>query len=165
MDSCLHISLLFEADENECPIVNIHPDDVVCLPFSSGTTGLPKGVMLTHKSLLSSVSQQVDGHSPNLNITNEDSMMCVLPMYHIYSLNSIMLCGLRVGATLVTMAKFDLHLMLELIQKYKVPYHHALTHPHNPQFRIFFQLLLVVYFFFCSNLCTKKSSIEFQVNL
>jgi 4-coumarate--CoA ligase len=41
-------------------------------------------------------------------------------MYHIYSLNSIMLCGLRVGATLVTMAKFDLHLMLELIQKYKV---------------------------------------------
>ncbi len=55
-------------------------------------------------------------------------MMCVLPMYHIYSLNSIMLCGLRVGATLVTMAKFDLHLMLELIQKYKVPYHHALTH-------------------------------------
>ncbi len=121
MDSCLHISLLFEADENDCPIVDIHPDDVVCLPFSSGTTGLPKGVMLTHKSLLSSVSQQVDGHSPNLNITNEDSMMCVLPMYHIYSLNSIMLCGLRVGATLVTMAKFDLHLMLELIQKYKVP--------------------------------------------
>lgn len=120
MDSCLHISLLFEADENECPIVDIQPDDVVCLPFSSGTTGLPKGVMLTHKSLLSSVSQQVDGHSPNLNITNEDSMMCVLPMYHIYSLNSIMLCGLRVGATLVTMAKFDLHLMLELIQKYKV---------------------------------------------
>jgi 4-coumarate--CoA ligase len=120
VDSCLHISLLFEADENECPIVNIHPDDVVCLPFSSGTTGLPKGVMLTHKSLLSSVAQQVDGHSPNLNITNEDSMMCVLPMYHIYSLNSIMLCGLRVGATLVTMAKFDLHLMLELIQKYKV---------------------------------------------
>ncbi|CAM6017935.1 unnamed protein product, partial [Sphagnum balticum] len=120
VDGCLHISVLLEADESRCPVVDIHPDDVVCLPFSSGTTGLPKGVMLTHKSLLSSVSQQVDGQIPNFYITSHDSVMCVLPMYHIYSLNSIMLCGLRVGATLVTMAKFDLPLMLELIQKYKV---------------------------------------------
>ncbi len=120
MDSCLHISVLFEADEEECPIVDIDPDDLVCLPFSSGTTGLPKGVMLTHKSLLSSVSQQVDGQIPNLYMTDEDFVMCVLPMYHIYSLNSIMLCGLRVGATLVTMPKFNLQLMLEIIQKYKV---------------------------------------------
>jgi 4-coumarate--CoA ligase len=112
--------VLLEADESRCPVVDIHPEDVVCLPFSSGTTGLPKGVMLTHKSLLSSVSQQVDGQIPNFYITSHDSVMCVLPMYHIYSLNSIMLCGLRVGATLVTMAKFDLPLMLELIQKYKV---------------------------------------------
>jgi len=120
VDSCLHISVLFEADEEECPIVDIDPDDLVCLPFSSGTTGLPKGVMLTHKSLLSSVSQQVDGQIPNLYMTDEDFVMCVLPMYHIYSLNSIMLCGLRVGATLVTMPKFNLQLMLEIIQKYKV---------------------------------------------
>jgi acyl-CoA synthetase (AMP-forming)/AMP-acid ligase II len=53
-------------------------------------------------------------------MTDEDFVMCVLPMYHIYSLNSIMLCGLRVGATLVTMPKFNLQLMLEIIQKYKV---------------------------------------------
>ncbi|XP_024358594.1 4-coumarate--CoA ligase [Physcomitrium patens] len=120
VDKCMHISMLLEPNEAECPQVEIHPDDVVCLPYSSGTTGLPKGVMLTHKSLVSSVSQQVDGDSPNFNITVEDTLMCVLPMFHIYSLNSILLCGLRVGATLVIMPKFELSKMLELIQKHKV---------------------------------------------
>lgn len=120
VENCLHISCLLEADETECPEVDIHPDDVVCLPYSSGTTGLPKGVMLTHKSLVSSVSQQVDGEAPNFNINVEDTLMCVLPMFHIYSLNSILLCGLRVGATLVIMPKFDLPKLLELIQTHKV---------------------------------------------
>lgn len=120
VEGCLHVSVLLDADESECPDVEIHPDDVVCLPYSSGTTGLPKGVMLTHKSLVSSVSQQVDGETPNLNIHAEDTIMCVLPMFHIYSLNSILLCGLRVGAALVVMPKFDLPKLLELIQKYKV---------------------------------------------
>lgn len=120
VEGCLHVSVLLDADESECPDVEIHHDDVVCLPYSSGTTGLPKGVMLTHKSLVSSVSQQVDGETPNLNIHAEDTIMCVLPMFHIYSLNSILLCGLRVGAALVIMPKFDLPKLLELIQKYKV---------------------------------------------
>ncbi|KAJ6341139.1 hypothetical protein OIU78_009334 [Salix suchowensis] len=55
-----------KADENEMPHVDLHPDDVVALPYSSGTTGLPKGVMLTHKGLITSVAQQVDGENPNL---------------------------------------------------------------------------------------------------
>lgn len=120
VEDCLHISVLLEADEAECPEVDINPDDVVCLPYSSGTTGLPKGVMLTHKSLVSSVAQQVDGEVPNFNITVEDTLMCVLPMFHIYSLNSILLCGLRVGATLVIMPKFELPKLLDLIQRHKV---------------------------------------------
>lgn len=118
--NCMHISVLLNACEDECPQVRIHPDDLVCLPYSSGTTGLPKGVMLTHKSLVSSVSQQVDGEAPNFNITVEDTLMCVLPMFHIYSLNSILLCGLRVGATLVIMPKFELPKLLDLIQRHKV---------------------------------------------
>nr|ABY21310.1 4-coumarate:coenzyme A ligase 3 [Physcomitrium readeri] len=119
-DGYLHVSALLEADEAECPAVDIHPDDIVCLPYSSGTTGLPKGVMLTHKSLVTSVAQQVDGEVPHFNINVEDTLMCVLPMFHIYSLNSILLCGLRAGATLVIMAKFELSKLLEFIQKYKV---------------------------------------------
>lgn len=100
--------------------VQIKPDDVVALPYSSGTTGLPKGVMLTHKGLVTSVAQQVDGENPNLYIHSEDVMLCVLPLFHIYSLNSVLLCGLRVGAAILIMQKFDIVPFLELIQNYKV---------------------------------------------
>lgn len=48
-EGCLHFSELLKGDENSLPEVEISPDDVVALPYSSGTTGLPKGVMLTHK--------------------------------------------------------------------------------------------------------------------
>ncbi|KAF9688829.1 hypothetical protein SADUNF_Sadunf01G0028700 [Salix dunnii] len=119
-DGCLHFSDLTQADENEMPQVDVSPDDVVALPYSSGTTGLPKGVMLTHKGLITSVAQQVDGDNPNLYFHSEDVILCVLPMFHIYALNSIMLCGLRVGASILIMPKFEIGTLLGLIEKYKV---------------------------------------------
>ncbi|CAN0843755.1 4-coumarate--CoA ligase 1 [Linum grandiflorum] len=119
-DWCLHFSELAEADEAAAPKVEINPDDVVALPYSSGTTGLPKGVMLTHKGLVTSVAQQVDGENPNLYFHSEDVILCVLPMFHIYALNSIMLCGLRVGAAILIMPKFDIGSLLELIQRYRI---------------------------------------------
>nr|AIK99960.1 4-coumarate: CoA ligase [Plectranthus barbatus] len=117
---CLSFSELTSADEREMPAVKIHPEDAVALPYSSGTTGLPKGVMLTHKGLVTSVAQQVDGDNPDLYIHSEDVMLCVLPLFHIYSLNSVLLCGLRVGAAILIMQKFDIVPFLELMQKYKV---------------------------------------------
>ncbi|KAK6153846.1 hypothetical protein DH2020_013485 [Rehmannia glutinosa] len=119
-DIFLHYSVLTGADAGEMPAVKISPDDVVALPYSSGTTGLPKGVMLTHKGLVTSVAQQVDGDNPNLYIHSEDVMLCVLPLFHIYSLNSVLLCGLRVGAAIVIMQKFDIVPFLEVMQKYRV---------------------------------------------
>ncbi|KAL9224588.1 hypothetical protein vseg_000608 [Gypsophila vaccaria] len=100
--------------------VEISPDDVVALPYSSGTTGLPKGVMLTHRSLVTSVGQQVDGENPNLYFHSEDVVLCVLPLFHIYSLNSVLLCALRVGATILVMPKFEIYALMELVQKYKI---------------------------------------------
>ncbi|OMO65969.1 AMP-dependent synthetase/ligase [Corchorus olitorius] len=119
-EGCLHFSELTQADENDLPEVEINPDDVVALPYSSGTTGLPKGVMLTHKGLVTSVAQQVDGENPNLYFHSDDVILCTLPMFHIYALNSIMLCGLRAGAAILIMQKFDIGLLLDLIQKYKI---------------------------------------------
>nr|UGB90596.1 4-coumarate:CoA ligase [Sinopodophyllum hexandrum] len=119
-ENWLHFSELTQSDETELTQVKIAPDDVVALPYSSGTTGLPKGVMLTHKGLVTSVAQQVDGENPNLYMHSEDVMICVLPMFHIYSLNSVLLCGLRVGAAILIMQKFDILQLLELVQKYKV---------------------------------------------
>ncbi|KAF8392908.1 hypothetical protein HHK36_021148 [Tetracentron sinense] len=119
-EGCLHFSELTQSDENDIPDVQISPDDVVALPYSSGTTGLPKGVMLTHKGLVTSVAQQVDGENPNLNLNSEDVVLCVLPLFHIYSLNSVLLCGLRVGAAILIMQKFEIVSVMELVQKYKV---------------------------------------------
>ena len=57
-DGCVEFAEVIAAEELEADD-DIHPDDVVALPYSSGTTGLPKGVMLTHRSLITSVAQQV----------------------------------------------------------------------------------------------------------
>lgn len=119
-ENYLHFSELTNSDENDIPAVKINPDDVVALPYSSGTTGLPKGVMLTHKGLVTSVAQQVDGENPNLYFHEKDVILCMLPLFHIYSLNSVLLCGLRVGAAILLMQKFEIITLMELVQKYKV---------------------------------------------
>ncbi|KAG5061620.1 hypothetical protein AAZX31_01G218000 [Glycine max] len=119
-ENCLHFSVLSEANESDVPEVEIHPDDAVAMPFSSGTTGLPKGVILTHKSLTTSVAQQVDGENPNLYLTTEDVLLCVLPLFHIFSLNSVLLCALRAGSAVLLMQKFEIGTLLELIQRHRV---------------------------------------------
>ncbi|KAA0058681.1 4-coumarate--CoA ligase 1-like [Cucumis melo var. makuwa] len=120
VEGCLHFSVLSGADESLAPVVDFSSDDVVALPYSSGTTGLPKGVMLTHKGLITSVAQQMDGENPNLYYHADDVILSVLPFFHIYSLNSILLCGLRVGATILIMQKFDIVSLLQLIEKHKI---------------------------------------------
>lgn len=120
-ENCLHFSILSEFNETtELPSVDFDPNDAVALPFSSGTTGLPKGVVLTHKSLITSVAQQVDGENPNLYLKEEDVVLCVLPLFHIYSLNSVLLCSLRSGAAVLLMQKFEIRSLLELIQRHRV---------------------------------------------
>lgn len=93
---------------------------MVALPYSSGTTGLPKGVMLTHKGLVTSIAQQVDGENPNLYFHQEDVILCVLPLFHIYSLNSVLLCGLRAKAAILLMPKFEINALLGLVHKHRV---------------------------------------------
>ncbi|PKU78544.1 4-coumarate--CoA ligase 3-like [Dendrobium catenatum] len=119
--SCLSFAVLSDADESElAELISISPEDTVALPFSYGTMGLPKGVMLTHRSMITSIAQQVDGENPNLFLKSDDVVLCVLPLYHIFSLNFTLLCSLRLGEAVVTMPKFEIEAMLRLIQKYKV---------------------------------------------
>lgn len=77
-------------------------------------------MILTHKSLITSVAQQVDGENPNLYLTEDDVVLCVLPLFHIYSLNSVLLCSLRAGAAVLLIPKFEIGSLLELIQKHRV---------------------------------------------
>lgn len=122
-EGCIPFSEIaaFDEEQVQMPDVSIDPDDAVAMPFSSGTTGLPKGVVLTHKSVVSSVAQQIDGENPNLYLKpGDDVILCVLPLFHIFSLNSVLLCGLRAGAAVVIMAKFEMERMLEVIERWRV---------------------------------------------
>ncbi|MCL7045889.1 hypothetical protein MKW94_022808 [Papaver nudicaule] len=119
-ENCLHFSAISDADEKEIPSVSIQPENDVLLPYSSGTTGPPKGVVLTHKSLISSIAQQVDGENPNLYLKSNDIVLCALPLFHIYAIHIVLLCSLRAGAGVLLMPKFNKTILMELIQRYKV---------------------------------------------
>jgi acyl-CoA synthetase (AMP-forming)/AMP-acid ligase II len=99
------------------PRVDIDPlEDLVVLPYSSGTTGLPKGVMLTHHNLVANMCQT----EPFNNIVSDDVGLGILPFFHIYGMVVIMNMALHAGATIVTMPRFDLEQFLRAIQDFKV---------------------------------------------
>ena len=91
-------------------------ETIAALPYSSGTTGLPKGVMLSHANLVTNAYQFL---APGEEATFRagDSLLCFLPLYHIYGLNVVLNPGLLVGATVVLMPRFDLPKALELMEQ------------------------------------------------
>ena len=102
------------------PKVAIDPGkDVVVLPYSSGTTGLPKGVMLTHRNLVANLCQ-CEGMKNFEAFSERDVVIAVLPFFHIYGMVVIMMLGLAGGGTIVSMPRFDLAEFLGLVQKHKV---------------------------------------------
>jgi acyl-CoA synthetase (AMP-forming)/AMP-acid ligase II len=103
--------------EGEAPSIEINPrEDLVALPYSSGTTGTAKGVMLTHYNMVANLFQ-LEEHDCT---SEKDTLIAVLPFFHIYGMNVIMNLGLFNGATIVTMPRFDLEQFLNVMQTYKV---------------------------------------------
>ncbi len=99
--------------------------DLAVLPYSSGTTGVAKGVMLTHHNLVANLCQ-INGVAPGTEYcaTEDDVLMGVLPFFHIYGM-IMMLNSLKLGCTLITMARFDLEKFLDMLERYKVSYLHV----------------------------------------
>ncbi|MFE1286959.1 4-coumarate--CoA ligase family protein [Streptomyces sp. NPDC058751] len=99
------------------PEVAIDPvEDVAALPYSSGTTGVPKGVMLTHRSIATNLAQL----EPAMPMGPDDRILAVLPFFHIYGLTALMNAPLRQGATVVVLPRFDLDAFLRAIQEHRI---------------------------------------------
>ena len=102
--------------------------DVCLLPYSSGTTGLPKGVMLTAQNVISNICQLVHGKEIDfIEETTEDyqpKTICVLPMFHIFGLAVTSLPTLYAGGQVITLPSFDPTTFLNAMEKYKPTFMH-----------------------------------------
>lgn len=115
-DGATPFATLLQSD-GQVPAVEINPlEDLVVLPYSSGTTGLPKGVMLTHHNLIANVCQIDD-----IEAFDESAVLIgILPFFHIYGMVVVMSLTLYKGATIVTLPRFDLEQFLQTMQDYKI---------------------------------------------
>jgi len=96
------------------PHVDLTPDDLACLQYTGGTTGLPKGAILTHLNLVASVTQirhfLLQGHEDAT-----DKAVAILPLFHAYGMSGVMNLGVHLAATLVLLPLFDLAMLAEAI--------------------------------------------------
>ena len=103
--------------EGRAPSVEINPrEDIVALPYSSGTTGWPKGVMLTHYNLVAMLCQMETAAV----LHSGDRVVCVVPSYHVYGFHVVVNLALRAGATVVSLPRFDLEEFLSVLQDYEI---------------------------------------------
>ena len=104
------------AEEGSAPDVAIDPDeDVAAMLYSSGTTGLPKGVMLTHRNLVAALAQadKLFGDGPATSLL-------FLPMFHIFGFHAVANYDLLKRGKIVTMPRFDFEQMLSLIATHRI---------------------------------------------
>jgi acyl-CoA synthetase (AMP-forming)/AMP-acid ligase II len=100
----------------EPPAQTVTGADTAVLPYSSGTTGRAKGVVLTHRNLVANL-QQIASMG---DVTTDTKILAVLPFFHIYGMTVMMNQGLHQRATVVTMPRFDLQEFLRIISEYRV---------------------------------------------
>jgi long-chain acyl-CoA synthetase len=92
-------------------------EDVAMLQYTGGTTGISKGVMLTHRNMIANVEQNIVWRAPDIEL-GKNTVLCVLPFFHVYGLCS-MLCYVRVGAAMVLLPRFEVTETLKALHKYR----------------------------------------------
>jgi long-chain acyl-CoA synthetase len=117
-----HISFAELIDNSDEP--RVYPagdiaESIAVLQYTGGTTGRPKGAMLTHANLTAAVEQALQGTKPVL-VSGEERVLGVLPLFHIYALTVVMLLGFRLGAEVVLHVRFDAEAVIRDIEAKKI---------------------------------------------
>lgn len=100
------------------PLVERSPGDVAVLLFTSGTAGGPRPAMLTHRNLASNIAQVLA--NPRRPRDLEEVVLAVLPLFHVFGLNTVLGVALQVGGTAVLVERFDPRATLEAIRRHRV---------------------------------------------
>ncbi|KAJ9554692.1 hypothetical protein OSB04_009306 [Centaurea solstitialis] len=110
--------ILKSGSVSELPKVSIRGDDTAALLYSSGTTGVSKGVVLSHRNFIA-ISQMLATDQRQMG---EEGFvyLCLLPMFHVFGLAVVVYSSLKAGSTVVSMGKFDFVEMLKNVQKHRV---------------------------------------------
>lgn len=104
----VRFSDLLDAPGDQAPLDPVDPEQVALLQYTGGTTGLPKGAMLTHRNLTAAVSMY-DAWTRGQGVAwpATERIICVLPLFHIFALSTILLRGLSTGAEILLRPRFD----------------------------------------------------------
>ena len=122
IDGALALADLCVARATRVPGTSVAPDDLAVLQYTGGTTGTPKGAMLTHGNIFANVVQTIAWTNPMYTLSGEERYLVVIPYFHIYAFSVCMLMGLWIGALQVIHPKYDPDQVLASIKRFRPTY-------------------------------------------
>nr|WP_176084533.1 long-chain fatty acid--CoA ligase [Martelella sp. HB161492] len=116
----IHISyeaVMRQGRERPLPAVALFPDDIAVLQYTGGTTGVPKGAMLSHAALISNARQMIAHEGSDMLRDGVETIMGVLPLFHVFAMTVIMLLAVEIGAKQILVPRFNRDALIALMEK------------------------------------------------